>query len=102
MREAVFAIFIFAVTGFVELKPYGENTSSDFSPWAQAHMNEVRDFANKLRNEYNLQASGTSSGMYRIDLHLKVTWWSSLFLHGFFWISITKLSCFDEPYQFVE
>lgn len=63
MRGAVFAIFIFTVTGFVELKPYGEHTNSDFSPWAQAHMNEVRDLANKVRNEYNLQASGTSLGM---------------------------------------
>lgn len=63
MRAAFRALFIFAVIGFVAPKPYGGQTSSDLSPWAQAHMNEVREMANKLRNEYNVQASGRSSGM---------------------------------------
>lgn len=65
MRAAVCALFIFAVIGSVAPKPYGgqQQASSDLSPWAQSHMNEVREMANKLRNEYNIQASGRSSGM---------------------------------------
>lgn len=67
MRAAVCALFIFAVIGFVAPKPYGGQTSSDLSPWAQAHMTEVREMANKLRNEYNIQASGRSSGMLNLN-----------------------------------
>lgn len=66
MRAAVRALFIFAVIGFVAPKPYGGQTDTDLSPWAQAHMNEVREMANKLRNEYNIQASGRSSGMLNL------------------------------------
>lgn len=69
MRAAVSALFIFAVIGFVAPKPYGGQTSSDLSPWAQAHMTEVREMANKLRNEYNIQASGRSSGMLNSNLY---------------------------------
>ncbi|KAL5281169.1 hypothetical protein ACFFRR_004906 [Megaselia abdita] len=61
MRAAFRALFIFAVIGFVAPKPYGGQTSSDLTPWAQDHMTEVREMANKLRNEYNIQASGRSS-----------------------------------------
>ena len=83
MRAAIIALVIFAVIGCSTPKPYGEQQRQccgNFSPWAQDHMGEVRDMANKLRNEYNVQASGRSSGIYKYLVADNGFWVFLLFL----------------------